>query len=385
MAKKSKAQITRMEKRAEARGEVYQPPPEEEKSVEESTPDEVEKEHEKGGNKEEKVKILAAKKLKSELEAIDTDEGLKSKDRRSAKRKAEAIAMESTGCQAEELLQWYEKQGESKIEGNKDEGSKRRNPYIVFIGQLSYDTTRESLLQHIKEEIGEEHKINEATVKIRLLTDSKTKKSRGMAFVELMDPECLYSCLKLHQTMLEGRRINVERSAGGGRNSEIRKTKLKQYRTEQNEYMDTVVKNMIDEYKKTGEIKEGELDEGVVALCTHHSATVVQAGLERYVESNGRDMDNPSAYMTFLLGKLATEGIFDREKDAKMEADNGRDHKRAKYGSNDRDTRRPTGKASSEFAKLGVDMKSSFASSGEQQYSKIFPSMGRGRGRGRGL
>ena len=192
-----------------------------------------------------------------------------------------------------------------------------------------------------------------------------------MAFVEMKDPETLYSCLKLHQTMLDGRRINVERTAGGGKNT--RKTKLKQYRTEQHEYMESVVKNMVAEYQKSGEIKEGELDEGVFTLCTRHSATVVQAALERYVESNGRDMDNPSAYLTFLLGKLATEGIFEREeKDA-----TGREKKkRPRF--NDKEKQ-------SKFAKLGVDMSNSFKKSegGAKDYDKIFPSASRGRGRGR--
>jgi RNA recognition motif-containing protein len=342
MVKKSKAQIKRLMERAEARGEVYHPPAEKDEEENEAgdtatgadgAAPAIEPGTELGEKKskiEGKTKLLAAKKLKVELAAIENDETLKAKERRSAKRKAEAIALESTSCQPDELLQWYEENGgqqESREEVNKSDGKTRNNPYILFVGQLDFSTSKKSLFEHIKTEIAEEHKVTEETVKIRLLTDPKTKKSRGMAFVEVTDPEFLYSLLKLHLTMLDGRRINVERSAGGGRNSENKKSKIKQYRTEQGDFMEGGVKNMLDEYKKSGEIQEGELDDGVVGLCKRHSATVVQASLERYVESNGRDMDNPSAYLSFLLGKLASEGIHDFDF---TNADSERARKRAK-------------------------------------------------------
>ena len=40
--------------------------------------------------------------------------------------------------------------------------------------------------------------------------------SRGMAFVELASESALHSALKLHKSVMEGRRINVERTVGGG-------------------------------------------------------------------------------------------------------------------------------------------------------------------------
>jgi RNA recognition motif-containing protein len=130
-----------------------------------------------------------------------------------------------------------------------------------------------------------------------------------MAFVEIQDdPELMYACLKLHHTTLNGRRINVERSAGGSKNSEHRKSKIQNFRNEQTKYMDNVIDTMFQEYIQRGEIqKDGELDAGVIALCKLHSPSVVQTTLERYVESNGRDMDNPSAYFTHLIGKIAVD------------------------------------------------------------------------------
>ena len=253
-----------------------------------------------------------------------------------------------------------------------------------------------------------------------------------MAFVEVCDdPELLYSCLKLHHTHLEGRRINVERSAGGGKNSETRKAKLEQFRKDQIKHMEDTVDAILKEYYKRGEIQEqGELDEGVILLCKRHSAVVVQAALDRYVESNGRDMDNSSAYLTFLLGKLAEEGIYndrDKEKPQRMTttekssrgraSSSPRDAKRLKRpnhsnsttaasqrtesefskqsraSSSPRDAKRlkrpnnsnnitSTSKfAASEFSKQGIDMEAGAGSIDNR--SAIFPSLAR-RGRGRG-
>jgi len=132
-----------------------------------------------------------------------------------------------------------------------------------------------------------------------------------MAFVEGKDdPELLYACLKLHHTQLQGRRINVERTTGGGSKT-TRQAKLQQLRQEQEEHISNTIDSMIADYRKKGELQENELDSGVIELCKRHSTHVVQAAIDKYIESNGRTMDNPSAYFTFLLGKLATEGIFE--------------------------------------------------------------------------
>ena len=259
-------------------------------------------------------------KLESELQSIKDDESIKAKERRSAIRKAEAIAAEEADMPASELLDWYQDYLKSnpsaQNKGDKDSQirmyeERRRNPYIAFFGQLSYETTRETLLEHIKKTL-EDFKVKDDSLKIRILTDSKTKMSRGMAFVETDDPELLYGLLRLHKTLLDGRRINVERSAGG-RNNERRKAKIAQYRNEQNEYVADVVDKMLSEYKSTGELGEEELDDGVISLCKRHAAPVVEAALFKYIESSGRDMDNPSAYLSFLIGKIATEGIYKDE------------------------------------------------------------------------
>lgn len=323
-------------KRAEARGETYAPPESIRRSEIEprdsttknsdgTMVSERRKTRTTSDNKlspEDQVKLVAVETLEQELDRVQSDSTLKSKDRRSAKRKAEAIAAQESGVSVDELLQWYDEykqhhiprqQEDSKHSQSKIKEKKRRNPYIVFVGQLSYDTTKDALFRHFQNELGTDHKVTDETLSVRLLTDEKSKKSKGMAFVEVTDPELLYACLKLHHTFLEGRRINVERSAGGKAHSESRKSKIQKLRSDQTTLFDSVIEAVLSEFYEAGSIQKGELDEGVVALCKRHSATVVKASLALYVEKHGRDMDNPSAYLTFLLGRLAEEGIFDKE------------------------------------------------------------------------
>lgn len=390
MAKKSKAQIKRLTERAAARGEVYIPPvqveaPPEEKS--DSGKDDVKDDENattttggtNGDQAADRAKLALASKLKKDIEASEKDESLKAKDRRSAKRKLEAIAAEKAGCPAAELLTWYDEYQKKNPKTAKKTGDKqdksRPIPYIVFIGQLSYDTTREGLYAYVKKELGKEHKVTPATVKVRVLTDVKTKRSRGMAFIEVTDPETLYALLKLHQTFLDGRRINVERSAGGGKHSETRQAKLKHYREEQDQYISSVVDKMLEGYKSSGEIQDGEMDEGVIALCKRHSATIVQAALENYMETNGRDKDNSSAYLSFLLTKFAEEGIIEKEEEETKER--SRPPKRGAPPRGDSGGKRL--RETSELSKRGVDMGVSEKKDGDVR--SIFPSFNRGRGR----
>jgi hypothetical protein len=131
------------------------------------------------------------------------------------------------------------------------------------------------------------------------------------------------SCiLKLHQTFLKGRRINIERSTGGKRNNESRKLKINQFRKEQKEYFDEVVDNILNEYKKTGELREDELDAGVVALCKRHAGPIVRAAVSKHIEGSGRDMDNPSAYLSFLITKFAVEDLYEEKEGEKREKHN---------------------------------------------------------------
>lgn len=60
-------------------------------------------------------------------------------------------------------------------------------------------------------------------------------KSKGCAFLEFSAKTGLQQALKLHQSQLEGRLINVELTAGGGGKSESRISKLKERNKELHE------------------------------------------------------------------------------------------------------------------------------------------------------
>ncbi len=62
-----------------------------------------------------------------------------------------------------------------------------------------------------------------------------TLKSKGFAFVEFTHRNALQQGLKLHQSELEGRKINVELTAGGGGKSEARIEKVKKRNRELHE------------------------------------------------------------------------------------------------------------------------------------------------------
>ncbi|KAK9702215.1 hypothetical protein K7432_011344 [Basidiobolus ranarum] len=93
-----------------------------------------------------------------------------------------------------------------------------KHRFIVFVGNLPYETTKENLTKHFETAGG--------IKSVRLITDKQTNKPKGFAFLEFDDPECLKKALFFHHTFFNRRKINVELTAGGGGQSEARKNKL---------------------------------------------------------------------------------------------------------------------------------------------------------------
>ena len=89
----------------------------------------------------------------------------------------------------------------------------------VFAGQLPFYSTDREVRSHFEG--------GGCSVKaVRLLTERGTGKSRGIAFVELVDKDSFESALLMHKSQLGHKLINVEISAGGGGNGVSRKAKL---------------------------------------------------------------------------------------------------------------------------------------------------------------
>lgn len=111
----------------------------------------------------------------------------------------------------------------SKTEGSRKGGAQR---FILFVGNFSYTTPKEAIQKHFS--------ACDPPPEIRLLTPKPRPgvparpKSKGCAFLEFKTKAGLQQALKLHQSMLDGRMINVELTAGGGGKSEARINKVKE-------------------------------------------------------------------------------------------------------------------------------------------------------------
>ncbi|KAI0673386.1 hypothetical protein C8Q78DRAFT_968332 [Trametes maxima] len=178
----------------------------------------------KGGAQDADVVVEGhkGKKRKREDGAGSRDDGDVKKEQKSAKKQKAADGTgRDTGDAAAE---------EAKADG---EGKKIKQRYILFVGNLKYTTTKEAVEKHFSK--------CDPPPTVRLMTpkpSTNTKptiKSKGFAFVEFSHKNALQQGLKLHQSELEGRKINVELTAGGGGKSEQRLEKVKKRNKELHE------------------------------------------------------------------------------------------------------------------------------------------------------
>ncbi|KAJ3843876.1 hypothetical protein F5878DRAFT_214514 [Lentinula raphanica] len=117
-----------------------------------------------------------------------------------------------------------------KEEGKEDEAPKKKKKgndekqrFILFVGNLKYTTSLKSIQEHFS--------ACDPPPSVRLLTpksSAPSNKSKGCAFLEFTHRNALQQALKLHQSKLDGRAINVELTSGGGGKSEARLHKLKE-------------------------------------------------------------------------------------------------------------------------------------------------------------
>ena len=99
----------------------------------------------------------------------------------------------------------------------KPSGNKR---YIVFLGNLPHqpsDTLQPAIAAHFPI----------PPIHIRIPTKKPTNSPQGYAFLEFDSSSALEKALRLHHTVLLGRKVNVELTAGGGGRGENRMGKIK--------------------------------------------------------------------------------------------------------------------------------------------------------------
>ncbi|KZS95899.1 hypothetical protein SISNIDRAFT_464193 [Sistotremastrum niveocremeum HHB9708] len=108
----------------------------------------------------------------------------------------------------------------------KQKAKPEKTRYILFLGNLKYTTTKEAVESHFS--------VCDPPPSVRLMTPKATDpsrpvtKSKGCAFLEFTHRNALQQGLKLHHSELEGRKINVELTAGGGGKSESRIQKVRE-------------------------------------------------------------------------------------------------------------------------------------------------------------
>ena len=198
----------------------------------------------------------------------------------------------------------------------------------------------------------------------------------------------------------------VERSAGGG--AEAKKARITAHRASQASHISETMDHILESFVKSGDIDDEELDDGVRALCTRHSATVVEAALKEYVqekkerkerkeelgEKEEENLRNPSAFLTHMIGRVAEEGVGNSSKGKKGRGGGGEGRGGGGRGGPGRGRGGGPGRGGGGRMGGRIGGGSSMSSGGggygeaggrgSRDMSRIFPSMGRGRGRGRG-
>ncbi|KAF9654394.1 hypothetical protein BDM02DRAFT_3106767 [Thelephora ganbajun] len=149
---------------------------------------------------------------------------------------------------------------ESGVEDGNDqetaEVKKKVQPqrFILFLGNLKYSTTKDVILSHFSS--------CDPPPTVRLPTPKTAKsspKSKGYAFLEFADKKTLQQALRLHHSELEGRKINVELTAGGGGKSEHRVKKLQERNKDLHEQRKRRIEKRKSATTDVGEVDQAEL------------------------------------------------------------------------------------------------------------------------------
>eukprot|EP00960_Hanusia_phi_P046718 757991-Hanusia_phi.AAC.17 len=183
---------------------------------------------------------------------------------------------------------------------------------ILFIGQISYNATRDDL-----ERFFSKHGFQDFT--LRWLTDKKTRTNRGLAFIQFSHKNDLLKALKLDCSLFFGRRLRIERTASGGGNKLKRKNRIKQAKEQNEEARKQYVSGIIDRVFAKRDAKrfnDSEISSLMKDESLHASRRpfVKQAGEQflskEYMERGEMD-DEIIRYLSTLPEKLASRSIRD--------------------------------------------------------------------------
>ncbi len=179
----------------------------------------------------------------------EVEAGMNAKVRRRLTRALKALAPgASEGLETNNNAAQEKQNNDDEQARKKPKPVKAVVPYVVFVGQLDYETTADELKEFLLS------KGIEGNIKVRMLTHNDTGKSKGMAFVEVDFAAEMYKCVALHHCIFKGRMINIEKSCGG-KNKDHRKEKISEKRQEQSSKLHDAVNRILDDYANKGVIQ----------------------------------------------------------------------------------------------------------------------------------
>lgn len=174
----------------------------------------------------------------------------------------------------------------------------------LFVGQLPYNATEAKVRQHFHEA---------GDIQVRMLTDKRTKKFKGTAFIEVKDSKALGAALSRHHTLFNGRRINVEMTAsGGGNKSEQRRTKLDLLRKKQSNVQVEKTKALIQKHIDSREYKltKDDVDDRMIDFLSWFDYETAKLALEEYNRCVSDRVQNRKAFFMGILKRFReTDGV----------------------------------------------------------------------------
>ncbi|ORY78871.1 hypothetical protein BCR35DRAFT_304887 [Leucosporidium creatinivorum] len=132
--------------------------------------------------------------------------------------------------------------GMNKPKVSPGEDAEGKPKLVLFIGNLPFKVTLEQIQTHFTP-CGETPVVRLLTPKQSHHSPNPSNQSKGCAFIQFTQPLALQAALRLHESDLGGRKINVELTAGGGGNSEQRKAKIAAKRKSMGEEREKVARN----------------------------------------------------------------------------------------------------------------------------------------------
>jgi nucleolar protein 6 len=238
----------------------------------------------------------------TDVTSTGNDEKLNAQQRRLLKRQAKRKV---EGVEEKKPVQKKHKKRKTEQEGEDGKPANVKSIHLtLFVGQLPYRATEAMVRKHFSEA---------GDIKLRMLTDKKTKRFKGTAFIEVKDSKALGAALSRHHTLLQGRRINVELTAsGGGNKSENRRNKIDLLRKKQSNVQVEKTKALIQKHIDGPEYKlqKDDVDDRMIDFLSWFDYETAKKALDEYNRCVSERVNNRKAFFMGILKRFRqTDGV----------------------------------------------------------------------------